>query len=299
MYSSFSLSSQTQLTKDPVVWSRTFLYTFMALAAFAANSILCRMALETAAVDPARFTTIRLLSGAISLGIIGCFFKASHNRIDSSGNWISALMLFFYATAFSFAYLRLSTAMGALILFGGVQVTMLSWGLFKGERPNFLQYGGIATAAAGFVYLLLPRIERPSLTGAVLMAAAGISWGIYCLRGQGLHDPLAVTGGNFIRTLPMLIPLNIFLFRDLDISLQGMVLGILSGALASGMGYVVWYKALKTLSTTRAATVQLLVPVLAALGGVAFLHEVVSTHLIVAALLILSGIFCHILGKRK
>ncbi len=272
--------------------------TSLALIAFAANSVLCRMALGDESIDPASFTTIRLVSGALALMIvITLTSKAGHVR--HPGNWISALMLFCYAVAFSFAYVSLSTGVGALILFGAVQTTMIVTGLVKGERPHYLAWCGIGVALSGLVYLVLPGLEAPPLAGAVLMAAAGISWGVYTLRGRGTLRPVAVTGDNFLRSAPLTLAVSLFMLRQLDISYQGALLAAVSGALTSGMGYVLWYAALGHLSATRAASLQLLVPIIAAAGGVALLSEHITLRLVLASVTIIGGVGATIIFKER
>jgi drug/metabolite transporter (DMT)-like permease len=208
-------------------------------------------------------------------------------------------MLFLYAVPFSFAYTRLSTGTGALILFGCVQVTMMSVALWSGERPHPLQWLGLATALGGLVYLVLPGIEAPSFGGAALMALAGFSWGVYSLRGRSAPNPLAQTTSNFVRSLPFVIAVSVVTLPSFYIERQGVVLAIASGALASGLGYVIWYEALRGLTSTRAAVVQLLVPILAALGGVLFLAEAISSRLLLSGVLVLGGIGLALVGREK
>jgi len=208
-------------------------------------------------------------------------------------------MLFLYAVPFSFAYTRLSTGTGALILFGCVQLTMMSVALWSGERPHPLQWLGLATALGGLVYLVLPGIEAPSLVGAVLMGLAGFSWGVYSLRGRSASNPLAQTTSNFVRSIPFVIAVSVVTLSSFHTERDGVLLAIASGALASGVGYVVWYEALRSLTSTRAAVVQLLVPILAALGGVLFLAETVSTRLVLAGVLVLGGIGLALAGRER
>ena len=278
-------------------WIKTLVCTTVALIAFAANSILCRLALGTSSIDPVSFTMIRIVSGAFSIGIIGGIIKG--NLSKHPGNWFSAFTLTMYATCFSLAYMSLSAGTGALILFGAVQVTMFIWGLWKGERPRIFQWSGFLIALAGFAYLMLPKLETPSLSSALLMALSGVSWGIYSIRGGGVEDPVAVTGDNFFRAVPMIIPINFLVFNHLDISLNGATLAVLSGAVTSGIGYVIWYEALKSLTSTRAAVSQLLVPVIAAMGGGIFLYEQFSMHLTISAFMIISGAGSYLIGKKR
>jgi drug/metabolite transporter (DMT)-like permease len=208
-------------------------------------------------------------------------------------------MLFLYAIPFSFAYTRLSTGAGALILFGCVQLTMMSVALWSGERPHPLQWLGLATAFGGLVYLVLPGIEAPSLIGALLMAVAGFSWGVYSLRGRTAVNPLAQTTSNFVRSIPFVVAVSLATLPAFHVEREGIVLAIASGALASGLGYVVWYEALRALTSTRAAVVQLLVPILAAMGGVLFLAEAVSARLVLSGVLVLGGIAVALAGRER
>lgn len=272
-------------------------YTAFALLAFAFNSILCRMALRTGEADAAGFTVVRLVSGAITLIVISYFFSDSKSL--KRGNWVSAFFLFAYAIAFSFAYIGLTAAAGALILFSSVQFTMIAVALFRGERPNGLEWLGLVIALGGLVYLMFPGLASPPLIASLLMAGAGIAWGFYTLRGKGSSDPLADTTGNFIRSVPMIAVAMIPFFSQVQLSTRGIVLAILSGAVASGIGYTVWYAALRHHSATRAAVLQLSVPVIAAFGGVLLLSEVMSTRLLIAAALILGGIALAILGRGR
>src|SRR5688500_5744012 len=212
------------------------------------------------------------------------------------GNLLSACMLFLYAIAFSFAYLSLSAATGALILFGTVQMTMLLVALRSGERPQLMEWLGLLLALGGLIYLVLPGLEAPSPLGSSLMMLAGIAWGIYSLRGRSASSPLADTTGNFIRAVPFILVVLIVSLNDVHLSPAGILLAVLSGAVASGVGYVIWYAALASLTATRAAIVQLSVPVLAAWGGVVLLAEDISFRLILAGALILGGIALAIVG---
>ena len=255
--------------------ARTVAYTVAALSAFAANSVLCRLALGDAAVDAASFSAIRVASGAVTLFLISSVVHRQSGPV-LNGNWISATLLFLYAVPFSYAYLSLGAGTGALILFGAVQATMILSALGFGERPRPLEWTGLAIALAGLVYLVLPGLSAPSPIGAALMVVAGIAWGVYSLRGRGTTNPLADTAGNFVRAAPLTIVVCGFAVRSLHVSGAGVTLAIASGALASGLGYVIWYAALRGLTATRAATVQLSVPVLAAVGGVMFIAESIS-----------------------
>lgn len=273
-------------------------YTIFALVCFAFNSILCRLALKTDEIDAPSFTTIRLVSGAVTLFVILSFF-AKKDAPKGQGNWVSAFFLFAYAICFSFAYLGLTTATGALILFGSVQLTMIIFALVKSERPRILEWVGLIFAFGGLVYLVFPGLESPPILNSILMAFAGISWGFYTLRGRGNTNPLADTAGNFLRSVPFAILITLPFLAQIHLSTKGILLAVLSGAIASGIGYSVWYAALKFHTATRAAVLQLSVPAIAALGGVVFLTESVSMRLILASLLILGGIGLVILGKSE
>ena len=275
---------------------RTPLATGFALVAFAANSVFCRLALGESSIDAASFSTVRLVSGAVTLVLIT---QVTGSVAEHRGNWTSASMLFLYAVAFSFAYISLSTGTGALILFGAVQATMILAALYSGERPHMLEWVGLFFALAGLVYLVFPGLSAPSPTGSILMAVAGISWGVYSLRGRGTAGPIAATTGNFVRAVPFVLVVSLVMLQDVHISAKGVLLAVLSGALASGVGYVVWYAALQGLTATRAATVQLSVPVLAAAGGVIFLSEHISIRLLLSAIMILGGVGLSLLGRAR
>ncbi len=277
-------------------FARTLSLTVLAMIAFAGNSILCRLALAHTDIDAASFTTLRLASGALTLWLIVAW-RDRETRV--AGNWASAFALFAYAAAFSFAYLSLSAATGALLLFGAVQATMIAYGLWRGERFNRQQGIGFALAVGGLVGLLLPGLSAPPLIGAVLMLAAGIAWGVYSLRGRGGGDPTRVTAGNFVRAVPFTLALSLVALSRFEIDLAGVVYALLSGAIASGLGYAVWYTALRGLTATNAATVQLSVPVIAALGGVALLGEPITLRLVLASIAILGGVAVVILAKRS
>ncbi len=275
---------------------KTVIYTTLALVAFAANSVICRLALKDAAIDPGMFTSIRLLSGAVVLMTLVFLTKGKRDEA-SKGSWRSAVMLFMYAAAFSYAYVSLETGIGALIIFGVVQITMIASSLISGYRMNNLEWSGILLALAGFLYLLLPGASAPSLSGFILMALSGIGWGIYSLRGKNSKDPLADTAYNFLRSLPFLILLLYFLAQESNYSTKGILLALLSGIVTSGIGYTIWYAALKGLSSVQASVVQLLVPVLAAIGGILFIGELISLRLMVSSLMILGGILLLIIKK--
>jgi drug/metabolite transporter (DMT)-like permease len=291
----------------------TFVYTALALTAFAANSLLCRLALGGASIDPASFTTVRMVSGAAMLVAISGFQSlttrgalagdgpALRVPVPAAPGWRSALALFAYAVAFSFAYLSLTTGTGALILFGSVQTTMLISALRSGERPRSFEWIGLASAVLGLTVLVFPGLSAPPILGSGLMALAGISWGLYSLWGRGTPNPLAATTTNFVRVAPLAVVVSIVAFGLLTVhaSSRGIVLATLSGAVASGMGYVIWYAALRGLTAMKAAIVQLAVPVLAALGGVLFLSESISLRLVAAATMILGGIGLAVVTSRR
>jgi len=268
--------------------ARTVTWTALALTAFAANSLLCRRALGHTALDAASFSTIRLAAGAAVLWAI----VQSRGRVAAGarGSWGSAALLFLYAVPFSFAYVRLSAGTGALVLFGAVQTTMLAAALVSGERPHAFQWTGLLLALGGLVYLVMPGLTAPSRTGCALMAVAGASWGFYSLSGRRAAEPLAETAGNFARAVPMALGISLLAASHAGWSTEGAVLAVLSGALASGLGYLAWFAALPGLTATRAASVQLAVPVLAAAGGVIVLAEPVTLRLVLSGALILGGV---------
>jgi len=277
---------------------KTVFYTTFALVCFALNSLLCRLALGAETIDAASFTAVRLISGAIALLIINSFFGKKESQ-TKGGNWISAFFLFAYAICFSFAYLNLTTGTGALILFGSVQATMITLALWWGEKPKILEWIGLTVALFGLVYLVFPNLTSPPFVSTALMALAGIAWGFYTLRGRGSANPLAETTGNFFRTVPMIILASLPFLSKIHLSQRGIIFAVLSGAVASGIGYSVWYFVLKFHTTTRAAILQLSVPALAGLGGVIFLSEIISLRLLLATILILGGIGLAIVGKGK
>jgi drug/metabolite transporter (DMT)-like permease len=268
---------------------KAFFYTSFALVCFAFNSILCRLALKTDEIDAASFTSIRLVSGAVILSIIFTFFGTKESE-KKRGNWFSAFFLFAYAVCFSFAYVNLTTATGALILFGSVQMTMIIFALFKGERPRILEWVGLIFAFGGLIYLVFPGLTAPPVFSSLLMMFAGIAWGFYTLRGKGSVNPLADTTGNFVRSVPMILIVSVPFLAQIHLSAKGVLFAVLSGAIASGLGYSVWYAALKFHTATRAAILQLSVPVIAAIGGILFLSEEIGVRLLIAAVLILGGI---------
>ena len=269
------------------------------MSAFAGNSLLCRAALRDTAIDAASFTTLRLISGALLLAWL--MRRRGAQALSSApprGDAVSALALWAYAAAFSFAYLGLTAATGALILFGTVQLTMTGTALWRGERLAPRQVIGMLLAMAGLLYLLLPGVAAPSWRSGVLMVLAGVAWGVYSLRGRASTDPLAVTAGNFKLAVLPALALSALAWPYFAWDGLGTLYAVASGALASGAGYAIWYSVLPRLMATQAATVQLCVPVLAALGGVALLGEVLSLRLVLAAMVVLSGVALVSLPKR-
>jgi drug/metabolite transporter (DMT)-like permease len=270
---------------------KTLLLTAAALACFAGNSILCRLALAAGHIDATSFTAIRLASGAVVLAVLAA--PRARRATATSASWVSAAALFGYAAPFSYAYLRLGAAMGALILFATVQATMVGWGVLRGERPGALAWAGIAIAVAGLVGLTAPGRGAPDPAGAAAMALAGFAWGVYSLRGRlASGDPVVTTSASFTRALPFVAALVGVVAPTFGVhaSPRGALLAIASGALASGVGYSLWYAALRDLSATRAAVIQLLVPILAAAAAVVWLGERVSVRLVVASAAILGGV---------
>lgn len=278
---------------------QTTALTALAMFAFAANSLLCRFALQRRDIDPVSFAAIRLVAGAIMLAVV---VRLRPERSASShADWLAASMLFAYVACFSFAYLSLPAGTGALILFGAVQLTMLSAGLHSGEQFGYVAWFGLALAVAGLFYLVSPGIAAPPLPGAASMAIAGMAWGVYSLRGRRLADPLAATAGNFARAALLAPLLSVLLFVNAraHTNAAGVALGMASGALTSGIGYVIWYAALRRLSAMRAATVQLSVPLIAAFGGVVLLSEAITSRLIAASVAILGGIAMVMASKSR
>jgi drug/metabolite transporter (DMT)-like permease len=275
---------------------RVVVLTLIALIAFAANSVICRLAFERSGIDPASFTSIRLLSGALSLWLLVTLRRAAHGP---SGSWLSAATLFIYAVACSFAYVSLPTGVGALLLFGAVQTTMILAGLRAGERLNSQQGAGLTLALCGLGYLMLPGLSAPPIASSLLMLAAGVAWGVYSLRGRSAADPLGATAGNFVRAALLGIGLAMAALPWLQPDATGAGYAVLSGALTSGVGYAVWYAALRGLAATHAATVQLSVPVIAAAGGTLLLDEPVTLRLVLASATILGGIALVVLGRAN
>jgi drug/metabolite transporter (DMT)-like permease len=285
------------ITRSSNYLIKTIIFTGLALIAFAANSILSRLALRERAIDASSFTIIRLLSGTIVL-LVMIRFKSNKTNSSTNGSWYASLMLFLYAITFSFAYISLDTGTGALILFGSVQITMILLSLVSGNRLHITEWAGVTIAFMGFVYLFLPALTTPSAIGFLLMTAAGIAWGVYTLKGRDSRNPLMDTAYNFLRTIPLVIILAIVTMKKGQYSSEGILLAVLSGGITSGIGYTIWYIALGELSATQAAVVQLLVPVIAALGGVLFVSEAITLRLTVSAIMILGGILMVALGRN-
>lgn len=277
---------------------KLFLLTTLALVAFAGNSVLNRLALLDGSTDAASFTAIRLLSGALVLLLIASV-RTGPAQVLKHGSWLSAAMLFIYAAAFSYAYQWLETGIGALILFGFVQLSMIAIGILTGQRPKKLELLGMAVAMAGLGYLLAPDKWQPDPFGFLLMAAAGTAWGVYTLLGKGIKQPLNDTAMNFVRAAPLVVILMLFSWCHMQVSDNGVVLALLSGMLTSGVGYAIWYAALPHLPVLLAASLQLLVPLLATAGGVVFSGEQLSVKLMLSALLILGGIALVVMARSK
>ena len=276
--------------------ARTLLLTALAMLAFAGNSLLCRAALRDSQIDPASFTALRLFAGALVLWLL---LYTRKRAATVPGNWAGALSLFIYAAAFSYAYLHLDAGAGALLLFGAVQLSMIAWGLLRGERLHRLQVVGLVLTAAGLVALLLPGTSTPSLSASCLMVLAGIAWGTYSLLGKGTPDPLAATAGNFIRTLPIVAVLCLVALGSLEWDSAGVVYALLSGGLTSGIGYAIWYAAMPGLAAIQAASVQLSVPLLTALAGSVLLGESLTGRLMLAGVAILGGIALVLRYKHR
>lgn len=276
---------------------RLFLVTALAMTAFAANSVLARLAMATGEAGPWSFTLIRLVSGAVVLALI-----VSPRRAIGSGGWASGAALLLYAAAFSLAYLTLATGTGALILFAIVQITMIGWGILQGERLAAARWAGLALALGGLVWLLLPGLEAPPLIGALLMGAAGVGWGIYSLRGRGASQPTVLTAGNFARACVLAIVIAgpaLLLSGEASPSIEGVVYALASGAITSALGYAIWYAALRDLSASLAAIAQLTVPAIAAIGGMVFLSEPLTLRFVIATGLILGGVALASFARRK
>ena len=270
--------------------------TAIAMLAFAANSLLCRLALGQGLIDAASFATVRVVAGAVMLALI--LLPRWRARGRCAPDWRAAVMLFLYMAGFSFAYATLSAGTGALILFSAVQLTMFVVALRGGEHFPMLSWLGLAIAVAGLLYLVSPGLTAPDPLGAALMTVAGIAWGVYSLQGRAAADPLESTANNFICAVPMVIAVSLFFINEFRVSAAGLALAVTSGAVTSGLGYVAWYAALRRLPRTRAATVQLSVPVIAAVGGVALLAEPITVRLLIASTATLGGVWI-VLAQRS
>jgi len=279
---------------------KTVIFTSLALLAFAANSVLCRLALGDDLIDAPAFTALRLLSACLMLFIIVAvqIKKTEINTaMHAKGSWTASFMLFLYAITFAYAYVSLDTGTGALILYGAVQISMILFSLVAGVRLRLLEWAGLMIAFAGLVYLVFPILSTPSIGGILLMGLAGVAWGFYTLKGSDSAHPLMDTAYNFFRTIPLVILLAIFTLYDAHYSMHGIVLAVLSGAVTSALGYVIWYVALRDLSSTLAAVLQLSVPMLAALGGVVFVAEPITLRLVIASVLVIGGVAMVVLSK--
>jgi drug/metabolite transporter (DMT)-like permease len=278
-----------------MTYPRTITLTLLAMIAFAGNSLICRIALKHTNIDAMSFTTIRLISGAAVLWLLT---RQGRGTQTGGGNWLSALALFSYAVSFSFAYVSIPAATGALLLFGAVQATMIGYGILKGERLVRLQVLGLILALSGFVGLLLPGLSPPPFLGTALMLGAGTAWGFYSLRGKRTGDPTMVTAGNFLYAVPFSLVLSILTIKSASFDPPGFFYAAMSGGLTSGIGYTIWYLVLPVLKATTAAILQLSVPVLAALGGIVFLDEPITLRLVLASITILGGIALVALKKQ-
>ncbi|MBW4433901.1 MAG: DMT family transporter [Pelatocladus maniniholoensis HA4357-MV3] len=277
------------MSSSPTVMSppRTIVLIIFAMLAFAGNSLLCRMALKHTSINAASFTSFRLISGALMLWLI---VRLRGETNAKAGSWLAAMALFAYAACFAIAYVSLPAGTGALLLFGSVQITMIGYGLWTGERLRRLQSIGLILAVAGLIGLLLPGLTTPLLQGSLLMLVAGVAWGIYSLLGKGVANPTQITASNFLRAVPFAIGLSVITYPQMTLDLPGVGYAIASGAITSGIGYAIWYRALPHLQATQAATVQLSVPILAAVGAIIFLNESMTLRLGLATVAVLSGI---------
>lgn len=278
--------------------ARTLLLTTLAMLAFAGNSLLCRAALRDASIDPASFTALRLVAGAVTLWLL-LRLRSNRKTIASSGSWYGAVALFVYAAAFSFAYVGLDAGAGALLLFGAVQLSMVTWGLLRGERLDALQGGGMLLALGGLVALLLPGSNAPSLDAALLMLVSGAAWGAYSLLGRGARDPLPAAAASFLLAAPLAVLFGLIMRDQLQWSPAGILYAVLSGALTSGVGYAIWYAVLPRLAAIQAASVQLSVPLLTALAGALLLGEPLTVRLLLAGTAILGGVGLVLRARHK
>lgn len=278
--------------------TRTALLTAVAMIAFAANSLLCRQALGQHLIDAGTFASLRTLAGAITL--VSILSLRGESRLLTQTGWYGAAALFAYMVFFSFAYLSLSAGTGALLLFGAVQLTMFVVALRGGENFSPLSWLGFVLALAGLVWLVAPGVSAPDPLGAALMIIAGVAWGAYSLLGRGAASPLAATAGAFLRATPAVIAVAVFAtyYSGAHATVPGATLALVSGAITSGCGYVIWYAALRGLTGTQAAIVQLSVPVIAAIGGVLLLSEHVTLRLVLASIATIGGVTI-VLAQRR
>jgi drug/metabolite transporter (DMT)-like permease len=293
------------ISKPPIAASdaipsplRIVLMTALAITAFAANSIICRAALGPGLIDPATFTTVRLVSAAAVLALV-VFARRRKLPHLSFGDWRAAMALFAYAVFFSFGYVLLSTGTGALILFGSVQLTMFAWAFYEGERFSALAWGGLALAAGGLVWLVLPGLEAPDPLGALFHTVSGAAWGVFSLLIRGAKHPVESNAANFAICVPLGVIVSLMFWGRMDATAQGLALAVLSGGLASGCGYVIWYWVLKHLPAARASAAQLSAPAVAALGGVMLLGEDLTLRLIVASAAMLGGVGIVLAQKAR
>lgn len=284
----------------------TSILSILALIAFAGNSVLCRLALIDGSIDPLGFTVIRLASGALMLFALMVFPTLANKKPPTkksptekeNGSWFGAAALFFYAILFSYAYVSIDTATGALILFGSVQITMIAYSLSVGKRLSLIEWVGVSLAMTGFVYLVYPELRSPSISGLVMMMLSGVAWAAYTVLGKGAQNALRVTAFNFLRSIPMAALLLVFLFSELAISSRGVYFAVASGAITSGLGYAIWYAALKGLSNTQAGVAMVAVPVIAAIGGALFAGELITMRLMIASTVVLGGILMVIFAEK-
>lgn len=290
------MSLSPSLSSTSLKQHRLILLTAIAMIAFAANSVLCRVALRGNAIDPMSFTLIRLASGALMLWLI---LRFSAKSDKAKGNWKGATSLFLYALAFSYAYVQLEAGTGALLLFGAVQLTMVGHGLLKGERMSASGIAGLMVALAGLIALLLPGASAPPVISSILMITSGVAWGLYSILGKGSSNPLSTTTGNFLLSLPLIVFAALPFSAAFHMKASGLIASIASGAIASGVGYAIWYAVMTQLSSFRAAAVQLSVPVLAAIAGLMFLDESLSLRLAIASLAVIGGIVLVLTSKHS
>jgi drug/metabolite transporter (DMT)-like permease len=278
--------------------------TFITMLCFAGNSVFCRLALRQTSIDAASFTAVRLVCGALVLALLVYgrqrFLRARDTRPNGlGGNWISSLALFIYASALSYSYADMSTGIGALLLFGAVQATMILTGLWRGERLNSRQTVGLVLALAGVGAILSYGLDAPPISSALLMLTSGVAWGVYSLRGRGVADPTGDTAGNFLRASSMSVLLSVFFLAHQHLDRQGVLYAMLSGAITSGLGYAIWYAVLPKLTRTRAAAVQLSVPVFASLAGALFVNEPITLNLMLTSAAVLGGIALVVYSKHS